>query len=334
MARTTQSARRFDVSSFIMKRETSLVIFIVVVILGVTIHSPRFFSLANFHDILLDGSIVAMASIGQMMAVMTGGIDLSVGSGLALSGMLVGLIYKAGFALNPYLALLLGGLIGLALGSINGLVIVKGKILPIIVTLGTMSIYRGLIFLVSKGAWVSAHEMPSSFIRLARGNVLGIPNLIFVTGVLYLIFYFFLTHSKTGREVYAVGGNLEAARVAGINTDKIIYIVYATTGFLYGLCGVLWVSRFASAQPDTATGFEFSTVTAIVLGGVSVFGGTGRTTGVLLGALLIALSENALNVTQTNPFWKMAIQGIVILLAVTLDEIVRRRTKTKVVREQ
>ena len=221
-------------SNLSSKRETSLVAFILILILGVTLRSPRFFSLANFHDILLDSAIVAIASIGQMMVVMTGGIDLSVGSGLALSGMLVGLIYKGGFALNPYLALLIGGLIGLGLGSINSLLVVKGNIPPIIATLGTMSIYRGMIFLASEGQWVSAHEMPSSFIRLARGTILGIPNLIFIAGVLYIIFYFFLSHAKTGREVYAVGGNLQAARVAGINTDKINYIVYSATGFLYG----------------------------------------------------------------------------------------------------
>ncbi|MDI9485307.1 MAG: ABC transporter permease [Bacillota bacterium] len=333
MARTAEK-RRFAFSNLSSKRETSLVIFILVLILGVTLRSPRFFSLANFHDILLDSAIVAIASIGQMMVVMTGGIDLSVGSGLALSGMLVGLVYKGGLGLNPFLALLLGGLIGLVLGSINSVLVVKGKIPPIIATLGTMSIYRGLIFLASKGQWVSAHEMPSYFIRLARGTVLGIPNLIFIAGLLYIIFYYFLSHTKTGREVYAVGGNLQAAMVAGINTDKINYIVYSATGFLYGLCGVLWVSRFASAQPDTATGFEFSTVTAIVLGGVSVSGGTGRVTGVLLGAVLSSMIENALNVTQTNPFWKLAIQGIVILIAVAMDQIVRRRKKTKVVREQ
>ena len=266
MSRTARDKTKFTLTNLSVRRETSLLLFTLAVILGVTLHSPRFLSWGNFHSIFLDSAIVAIASIGQMMVVMTGGIDLSVGSGLALSGMLVGLIYKAGIALNPYLALLLGGLIGLGLGSINGVLVVNGKIPPIIATLGTMSIYRGLIFLASDGQWVSAHEMPSSFIHLARGTILGIPNLLFIAGLFYLIFYFFLSHSKTGREVYAVGGNLEAAKVAGINTDKINRIVYSVTGLLYGLCGVLWVSRFASAQPDTATGFEFSTVTAIVLG--------------------------------------------------------------------
>ena len=262
----------------VTRRETSLLIFTLALIIAVSIHSPRFFSVTNFNDILLNAAILAIASIGQMMVVITGGIDLSVGSGLALSGMLVGLIYKNDYALNPFLALLLGALIGLALGSINGLLVSKAGVPPIIATLGTMSIYRGLIFIISKGKWVSAHEMPDMFIHLARGHILGIPNLIFITIFFYGIFFYFLTHLKSGREIYAVGGNAEAARIAGINVDRIKYAVYTMSGFLYGLCGVLWVSRFASAQSDSATGFEFSTVTAIVIGGVSVFGGTGRIT--------------------------------------------------------
>lgn len=334
MARPVQKINQLSLSRVIARRETSLLLFTIIIVIGVTIHSPRFFSLANFNDILLDLAILSIVAIGQMMVVITGGIDLSVGSGLALSGMLVGLIYKAGMGLHPFLALLLGGVIGLALGSINGFLVTKGKIPPIITTLGTMSIYRGLIFIISGGRWVSAHEMPHDFIQLARGSILGIPNLIFITIICYAIFYYFLTHMKTGREIYAVGGNSEAANIAGINVARIKYTVYALSGFLYGLGGVLWVSRFASAQSDSATGFEFSTVTAIVIGGVSIFGGTGKITGVLIGALLMAISENALNVTQTNPFWKMAIQGFVILLAVVLDEIMKRRTKTSIVRGQ
>ncbi|HOB08574.1 MAG: ABC transporter permease [Limnochordia bacterium] len=316
----------------VTRRETSLLIFTLVLIVAVSIHSPRFLSVTNFNDILLNGAILAIASIGQMMVVITGGIDLSVGSGLALSGMLVGLIYKYDYGLNPLLALLLGALIGIALGSVNGVLVSKAGVPPIIASLGTMSIYRGLIFIVSKGQWVNAHEMPDSFIRLARGHILGIPNLIFMTIFFYVAFYYFLTHLKTGREIYAVGGNAEAARVAGISVDRIKYAVYAMSGFLYGLCGVLWVSRFASAQSDSATGFEFSTVTAIVIGGVSVFGGTGKITGVLLGAVLISIVENALAVTQVSPFWKLAIQGFIILLAVTVDAVMKNRDRKTVIR--
>ncbi|HKM16654.1 MAG: ABC transporter permease [Firmicutes bacterium] len=318
----------------VTRRETSLLIFTLALIIAVSIHSPRFFSVTNFNDILLNAAILAIASIGQMMVVITGGIDLSVGSGLALSGMLVGLIYKNDYALNPFLALLLGALIGLALGSINGLLVSKAGVPPIIATLGTMSIYRGLIFIISKGKWVSAHEMPDMFIHLARGHILGIPNLIFITIFFYGIFFYFLTHLKSGREIYAVGGNAEAARIAGINVDRIKYAVYTMSGFLYGLCGVLWVSRFASAQSDSATGFEFSTVTAIVIGGVSVFGGTGRITGVLIGAILISIVENALSVTQISPFWQLAIQGFIILLAVVMDAVMKNRDRKTVVRGQ
>lgn len=311
-------------------REAGIVGFTLLLIVAVSLHSPRFLSIENFGEIALDVAILLIVAIGQMMVVITGGIDLSVGSGLALSGMIVGMVYKHGTAIHPIAALLMGALIGLVLGSLNGILVSRGKVPPIITTLGTMSIYRGLTFIISRGAWVNAHEMPASFIGLARGNILGIPNLLFIAALVYSAFWFFMSHSKPGREIYAVGGNSEAARIAGINVDKIRFMAYALTGLLYGMSAVLWVSRYASAQSDSATGFELSTVAAVVIGGVSTFGGTGRISGVLFGALLLGIIENALNVMQISPFWKLGIEGFVIILAVVLDELTARNMQQRI----
>lgn len=326
--------RKNSFASFFGTREATIVGFTLLLIIGVSVYSPRFLSLNNFAEIALDVSILLIVAIGQMMVILTGGIDLSVGSGLALSGMIVGLTYKHGMSIHPVLALLMGALIGLGLGSANGVLVAKGKVPPIITTLGTMSIYRGLTFLISRGAWVNAHEMPASFIGLARGRILGLPNLVLIASLAFLGFWFFLSQTKTGREIYAVGGNSEAARVAGINVDRIRFLVYAVTGCLYGMSAVLWISRYASAQSDSAAGFELSTVAAVVIGGVSTFGGTGRITGVLFGALLLSIIENALNVTQVSPFWKLGIEGFVIILAVVLDAVMARNAQQRIARER
>jgi rhamnose transport system permease protein len=313
-------------------RELGIIGFGLLLVVAVTMHSPRFLSFDNFSEIALDVAILLIVAVGQMMVVITGGIDLSVGSGLALSGMIVGMTYKHGAAIHPIIALLMGALIGLMLGSVNGVLVSKGKVPPIITTLGTMSMYRGMTFIISRGAWVNAHEMPASFIGLARGAVLGVPNLILIAALVFVGFWFFMSHSKPGREIYAVGGNSEAARLAGINVDRIKFMVYAVTGLLYGMSAVLWVSRYASAQSDSASGFELSTVAAVVIGGVSTFGGTGRITGVLFGALLLGIIENALNVMQISPFWKLGIEGLVIILAVVLDELIARSVQQSIAR--
>ena len=190
-----------------------------------------------------------------------------------------------------------------------------------------MIIYRGSTYIISGGAWVDASEMPHGFKQIARGTILGVPNLIFIVIVVSLIFYYFLGHTRTGRQIYAFGSNPDAARFVGINVRKINFIVYMFSGILFGMAGVLWVSRYASAQSNTAAGFELLTVAACVIGGVFIFGGSGTITGVLLGALLLSIVVNALNLIQVSPFWKLAIQGVVILIAVITDSLISQRVE-------
>jgi rhamnose transport system permease protein len=232
---------------------------------------------------------------------------------------------SSNWGLPPLLALLMGIGLGIVLGSFNGLVVTRGRVPPIIATLGTLSIYRGLTFVVSRGAWVDAAEMPDSFKWLARGTTLWVPNLVLFAAIVAIVFYYFLNHTRTGREIYAVGSNPDAARVAGIPVDRIVFLVYVLSGALSGMAGVLWVSRYASAQSDSAMGFELQTVAAAVIGGVNIFGGSGTIPGVLLGSLLLGIIINALNLVRISPFWKLAVQGLVILLAVVSDALISRR---------
>lgn len=316
--------RRFF-SRILGAREFVLTVFIILLIIGVSFRSPSFLTFSNFKDILLDTAILMMVAVGQMLIILTGGIDLSVASTLAFSGMAVALTVSQNWAIHPILAVLMGLGIGLVLGSFNGLLVSKAGIPPIIATIATMTIYRGCTFVISRGTWVDAHEMPDSFKLIARGSILWIPNLVLIVIVVSLVFYYFLGHTITGREIYAVGSNSNAARFVGINVDRIRFLVFTLSGVLSGTAGVLWVSRYASAQSNSAVGFELFTVAACVIGGVFIFGGSGTVQGVLLGSLLLGIITNALNLIRVNPFWKTAIQGLIILIAVVTDAIMSRR---------
>jgi len=326
MKKTVIKSQRKSIFKLILgRREIALVAFIAILIMVVSLRSPYFFNLNNFRDILLDSSILMIIAIGQMMVIITRGVDLSVASTLAFSGMAVGLIVSHNRGINPILAILMGMGIGLVLGSFTGFLVSKAKIPPIIATIATMTIYRGATYMISGGAWVDASEMPDSFKHISRGTILGIPNLIFIVIVVSLIFYYFLGYTRTGRQIYAFGSNPDAARFVGIGVEKINFIVYMLSGVLCGLAGVLWVSRYASAQSDSASGFELITVAACVIGGVFIFGGSGSISGVLLGSLMLGIVTNALNLIRVSPFWKLAIQGLIILIAVVADTIISRR---------
>jgi len=306
-------------------RETGISVFILFLVIAVSLRSPYFLTVDNFRDILMDIAILSIVAIGEAMVIITRSIDLSIASNIALSGMIVGMTISSRQGIPPAVALLMGIGVGAILGTLNGLLVTKGRIPPIIATLGTLSIYRGLVFLICGGAWVDAHELPRDFVYLSKDTVLGIPILVLIAVIVAIIFYYFLNHTRTGREVYAVGSNPEAARVVGIRVNRILFLVYLLSGMLSGMGGVLWVSRYASAQSDTAVGFELQAVAAAVVGGVNIFGGSGTLPGVLLGSLLLGIVVNALNMVRISPFWKLAVQGLIILLAVLSDALMSRR---------
>lgn len=304
-------------------------LFLLLLVIVISLRSPAFLTWSNWYDITLDSAILAIVAVGEMMVILTGGIDISLGSGIGLSGMIVALIIKDYWGIPPMAAVGMGTIIGAMLGAFNGLLVVKCKIPPVITTLGTMSVFRGLTFIinyaVNQGQWVAADKFSGPFKDFARGKFLFIPNLLFITVIVYAIFYYLLNHTMTGRKIYAVGGNPEGARFVGINVDKITFLPYFFTGMLVGTGGVLWVSRYTSAQTDSAQGFEFMAITAVVLGGVNVTGGSGSIFGVLFGALLIGVINNALNLVRISPFWKLAINGFIILLAVMVDKLISRK---------
>ena len=210
---------------------------------------------------------------------------------------------------------------------IIGVLIAKVGLLPIIATLALMNIFRGLTFLVSDGEWVSSYQMSEGFVSIATGTFLGMNHLIWIALFFCLVFFYFLNYTRTGRQIYAVGSNPQSAAVSGIKQGRILLLVYTIMGGLSGLCGVLWVSKFASAQGDTASGYELTVIAACILGGVSIAGGSGKLAGVLLGAILLGILNNALPLLNVSPFWQNGIQGFIILLAVVVNAIVKRRVE-------
>lgn len=302
--------------SLLKSRELLLGLLIVMMTGLIGMVAPKFIAPGNLLSVYTDTSILIILALGQMLVILTRCIDLSVAANLAMTGMVMAMLNHSYPDLPVLLLVLAGCLLGLVLGMINGLMVWKLGIPAIVVTLGTMSIYRGIIFLFSDGAWVNAHEMSEDFIAAPRAVIFGLPVLGWISLIFIAIMLYFVRYRRLGREIYAVGNNPTAAFYIGIDVGKTQFIAFSISGLLAGLCGYLWVSRYAVAYVDVANGFELQVIAACVIGGVSIMGGIGTVLGCVLGALFLGVINNALPVIGVSPFWQMAISGLVIILAV------------------
>jgi len=316
-------------------REISLILVIIVISIFVQFRSGgNFFTAENISDLCTETAILAILAVGMMMVIITAGIDLSIGAIMALAGMIGTTILKGNKGINPLFIILIAIVIGTICGMLNGISVSKLKILPIIATLGMMNIFRGVTYLVSKGNWVLQNDMSSSFLDLATGKALGINNLVVIALVVYVIGYIFLKYTRTGRKIYAVGNSEESATVSGIKTERTLLIAYTIMGAIAGFAGILYVCKFGAAQGETAVGYEMNVIAACVLGGVSINGGTGRVQGVLLGALLLGLLNNAMPLINISVFWQEAIRGLIILLSVMCNALIQRNVEMKALRRR
>ncbi len=317
------------VKKILQNREMNLVMLTVVLLIIVTLRAPSFLAPKNIERIINDTAILIMVASGQLLVILTGGIDLSVGSTIAFSGMAVSMMNQYNPSIPIFILILSGILIGTLLGAFNGACVAFGKVPPVITTLGTMSIFRGFTFVMSKGQWVTAHEMTEAYMNIPKGRLLLIPNLTVWAIVVFAIMYYFIRYTRSGREIYAIGGNKTAAHFVGVSEKKVNFMVFTICGALCGLAGVMWTARYAAAVNETATGFELQTVAACVLGGVSLAGGAGTLTGVLLGALFLGIINNALPVVNLSPFFQVGIQGFVVLAAITANALMEQRNDRK-----
>jgi rhamnose transport system permease protein len=300
-------------------REAALAGIIVVLVAAIGVRAPVFVTPASLLNVITDTSFLFMLALAQMPIILTRGIDLSVAANLALTGMIVALASHAAPGLPIIGVILLAMLIGLGLGLVNALFIAGVGIPPIVVTLGTLAVYRGLIFLFAGGKWITSQGMTEVFLAFPKATLFGVPSLVWIAGVVILAMWLFLNRTRTGRSLYAVGGNPVAARYCAISIPRLQVLVYAIAGTVSGLCGYLWVSRYGIAYVDIASGYELTIIAACVIGGVSIAGGIGTVPGTLLGALFLGVVVNALPVINVSPFWQMAISGVVILAAVIVN---------------
>lgn len=314
-------------------REMLLVVAVVALVALIALRFPPFVTPGNLANVYNDTSILIILALGQMAVILTRCIDLSMAANLALSGMVAAMINAAMPGLPIPLIILVAMALGALLGSINGLLVWKLDIPPIVVTLGTLTIYRGLIFLLSGGAWINAHQMSDAFKALPRTALLGFPLLSWLSLVIVALMLVVMRLTPLGRAFFAVGGNPHAAVYTGIDVGRTRFFAYCLSGTLAGLSGYLWVSRYAVAYVDIAAGFELDIIAACVIGGVSIAGGIGSVGGVVLGALFLGVIKNALPVVNISPFAQMAISGTVIIIAVAVNARAEKRKGRVILRK-
>ena len=300
-------------------REALLAIIVIVLFAVVTAISPSFLTPKSLMEMLKNNAVTMVMSLGMLCVMLVGGIDISIMSTLALSGMSIGMLLKYGHITSTLLAFIIAMAIGIACGLVVGLVISRANVPPIIATMGFMYIYRAMGYLVSHGGeWASAAAL-GDFKNFATSTFLGINKVIWVIIICYVVFFFFMKWTRTGRRIYAVGSNASAAQVSGINAKNINLLVYVIMGFLAGLGGALQVSVYASAMPDMQYGGEMDVIAACVIGGVSFVGGTGKISGIVLGVFILRIIFVALQFLSINQSMQYIIKGLIILVACSID---------------
>ena len=300
----------------IIQRFGSLITLVLVIIV-LSIISSDFRSVGNMLSLLRQASVNALIAFGMTCVIITGGIDLSVGSALALSSLICAMMVKAD--IPPELAILTTLILGIVLGMLSGLLVTKGRLQPFIATLITMTIYRGATLIFSGGRPVSGLGSNALLSGIGKGAILGIPVPAIILFLMFILFFFMLNKTVSGRRIYATGSNQQAAKLAGVNTDRTKLFVYAISGFMSALAGLVILSRLGSAQPTIGMGYELDAIAAVALGGTSMSGGRGKIYGTLIGVLIIAVLNNGLNILDVSSYYQDVVKGVVILLAVLAD---------------
>lgn len=304
-------SKRLNINIF----DYGTVLFLVFLVLLFSMTTEYFFTFGNITNILRQISIVGISTVAMTMVIITGGIDLSVGSMLALSSILLAKMLTSGVSM--YIAIPITLVVGILMGLINGFLINKIKISPLISTLGTMTIYRGITYIITGG--LPVYGFPKVFSFIGQGYIGKIPVPIFILTGVYIVGFVVLYLTKFGTYVYGIGGSEKASILSGIKVNLVRYKVYAISGFLSALAGVISLSRINSGVPNSGTGFELDVVTAVVLGGVSVSGGSGKLLGVIIGCLIIGILSNGMILLNIGEYYQMVVKGLVLLVAVGID---------------
>ena len=298
--------------------ELTTVIALIILMAVITIINSNFLTANNLLNLLLQVTSNALIAFGMTFVILTGGIDLSVGSILALSSALTAGLLGSGMPVT--LAILISLILGCILGMVNGLLISYGKLAPFIVTLATMTIFRGATLVYTNGNPITKGLSDTFLFQfLGQGYIVGIPFPVIIMFIVFIVLYVLLHKTAFGKSVYAIGGNEKAAYISGVKLNKVKIIIYSISGIMASISGLIITSRLSSAQPTAGASYEMDAIAAVVLGGISLSGGKGRILGTLIGALIIGVLNNGLNIIGVSAFWQQVVKGVVILIAVLID---------------
>ena len=306
-------------------RELGIVLALLLVVGGTTIDNHRFLSTTNVQQVLSSASIIALLAIGETIVIITRNVDLSIGSVLGISAYASGELYVH----HPHVSLVFVFLLAIAIGSVcgivNGLVVTVARVPSLVVTLGTLYIIRGIDGAWAGGNQVNASMLPGSFNKIGYGTVLGVPYLGVIAIVAVAIATYAMRSFRTPRDFYAIGSDPDAARLAGIPVGSRVFLAFVLSGAIAGLAGAVWLSYYASVDAIAGVGYEFQVITAVVVGGVAIFGGSGTVLGAALGALLLNAINSALVVVNVSSFWSQALAGALLVGAIAFDRLVAVR---------
>ena len=318
------SSRRLTERVFRVRESGIIAVWIVFVAITVSIE-PRFASQQEAQFILANTTIFALLALGQTMVIVSRNVDLSIGSVVGLSAYVSANLFGTVHGMPIVVVFLVGLGIGLAVGVANGLMVAIGRVPSLVVTLATLYIVRGLDILIVGGNEVVAQTLPNAFIQIPRAGVYGVPYLAIVIAAVIGVGAYYLRSYRSGRELYAIGSNPEAARLAGIAVGRRVFTAFAVSGAIAGVAGVLWAAQYQTVDSNAGTGYELTVIASVVVGGVAIFGGSGSAVGAAIGALLLQTINSALYVLGISPFWDQAIAGAMLLAAITLDRVISLR---------
>lgn len=314
---------------FLRIRELGIFSIIIIVVITASIIDSRFLTIDSWRAVFLAIPLILVMAMGQMMVIICRHVDISIGSILAFTAIVIGFIFIYYPGTPLWLALLITGSVGMIMGLINGIIITRFNVHSIIVTLGTLSLYRGLVFIVSGGRQIDRNDIPVHIITFSQTSFFfSIPAILIFSAIIVLITHVIMRHSVLGREIYATGSNPEAAHLKGINVTKVTLFCFGVCGMLAGIAGLFYASRFGYVNPGvTGVGIEFIVIAGVIIGGTSITGGSGSVLGTFLGILLLGIINVALPVLNIPGAFQKAIYGLIIVLALSLDQLIIFRMK-------
>ncbi|MRG59731.1 ABC transporter permease [Agromyces sp. CFH 90414] len=324
-----EAKRNSPLSAVLRARELPVALALVILVTVTAIANPLFLSPQGVKDLLLNATIIVILAVGQAIVIITRNVDLSVGSILGLVAFMTGSLFANVEGIPIPVVFLAGLALGAVLGAINGLLVTLAKVPALVITLGTLYIYRGVNNAWAGGTQYFAGDRPDAFGALSVDTFLGFPVITLLALVVVVVVGVFLAGARSGRDLYAIGSDPEAARVFGLPVGRRVFLAFVTNGLLAGLAGVLYASRFNSVGATTGSGMELDVVAAAVVGGVAIFGGSGSVFGAAIGAILLTTITSALTALRVDKFWQQAIVGVLILAAIIIDRIASVRTARK-----